>query len=537
MKLSLDALKDHVPWEEADFELPRFDPAAVRAKTLRRPVWLHLGAGNLFRALPAALMQRLLNEEAWDTGLIAAECRDGEIVERAYAPFDNLSILCVLRADGRMDKKVIASVAEALRCDGTRPRDEARLRAVLAGSSLQLVSLTITEAGYAVMDAAGRPLPIIRHDIDAPPSAAHSTLGKLTAGLWARFRQGGAPLALVSLDQLPRNGDRLRAAVLYIAEGWRESGYVGKDFIQYLLNESKIAFPISMVDKITPPPQEKIARLLEGAGFEYAAPFVTKKGTPAASFVNAEEAEYLAVEDRFPAGRPPLEKAGAYFVSREVVEKAEKIKACACLGPLLTALGVLGSLLSYSQISDAVRDKDLNALVSRMIYQETLPAATDPGIFSPGDYAREALEQRLPNPFLSDTPQRAAAHTFRKLPLRFGETLKACAAARHPDPLSLRCVPFVLAAWLRYLMGVDDNLTPFVPGPDSLPVGMREAIDALKMGRAAAEDPLAPLFRRKDIWGADLDALGLTPKITEYLNRMLKGRGAVRAALQSVLKE
>ena len=537
MKLRLDALSDRAPWEAAGFELPRFDVNAVRENTRRRPAWLHLGAGNIFRAFPAAALQRLLNEGACDTGLVVAECFDGDIIERAYTPYDNLSVLCVLGADGQVQKKVIASVAEALRCDGERPRDDARLQEILAQRSLQMVSLTITEKGYAVMDAAGRALPPIQRDIDAPPAAAQTTIGKLTAGLYARFRQGGAPLALLSMDNCSHNGDKLRAAVLYIAEGWREEDYVGKDFIQYLLDERRVAFPISMIDKITPRPDEKVARLLEEAGFEYASPFITQKGTYTAAYVNAEETEYLVAEDRFPGGRPPLEKAGIYFVSRSVVDKAEKMKVCTCLNPLHTALAVLGCLLSYDSISKEMGDPDLNALVRRIAYQEAMPVVVDPGILSPAAFAKEVLEKRFPNPFMPDTPQRIATDTSQKLSIRFGETLKAYAASDSLDPASLRCIPFVLAAWLRYLMAVDDELRPFTPSPDPLLSEMQAALSFLKIGACVTEAQLAPILARADIFGADLNGLGLSSRITGYVNQLTAGKGAVRAALKKLLSD
>lgn len=535
MKLHLDALDNRAPWQAAHFDLPQFDIKAIRENTRRRPTWLHLGAGNIFRAFPAAALQRLLDAQICDTGLIVAECFDGDIIERAYTPYDNLSVLCVLGADGHVQKKVIASVAEALRCDGKRPRDDARLQEILSQRSLQMVSLTITEKGYAVMDASGRALPFIQRDIDAPPTAAQTTIGKLTAGLYARFRQGGAPLTLLSMDNCSHNGDKLRAAVLYIAEGWREGDYVGKDFIQYLLDERRIAFPISMIDKITPRPDEKVARMLEEVGFEYATPFVTQKGTYTAAYVNAEETEYLVAEDHFPNGRPPLEKAGVYFVTRDVVDKAEKMKVCTCLNPLHTALAVLGCLLSYDSISKEMSDPDLNALVHRIAYQEAMPVVVDPGILSPADFAREVLEKRFPNPFMPDTPQRIATDTSQKLPIRYGETLKAYAASDSLDPKSLRCIPFVLASWLRYLMAVDDALRPFTPSPDPLLSEMQSALAFLKIGATVTEAQLAPILARADIFGVDLNALGLASLITDYVNQLTAGKGAVRAALQSML--
>ena len=537
MRLDLESLKDIKVWEKAGIALPEFNLAAVRDQTHRQPTWLHLGAGNIFRAFPAAVLQQMLDKGEYDTGLVVAECFDGDIIERAYTPYDSLSILSVLKSDGSVENKVIASVVEALRCDGECPEDDARLQEILTKKSLQMVSMTITEKGYAIMDPAGNSLSFIERDIDAPPQFAKTTIGKLTAGLYARFQQGGAPIALVSMDNCSHNGDKLRAAVLYFAEGWREGGYVSKEFIQYLLDPKRVAFPISMIDKITPRPDENVAAMLKKIGFEYASPFVTRKGTYTAAYVNAEETEYLVVEDCFPAGRPPLEKAGIYFVDRETVDKAEKMKVCTCLNPLHTALAVLGCLLSHTKISEEMQDEDLNKLVHRIAYQEAMPVVVDPGFLSPADFAQEVLEKRFPNPFMPDTPQRIATDTSQKLSIRFGETLKAYDASEKLDPKDLRCIPFVLASWLRYLMAINDELEDFTPSADPMLDEMQSKLSFLKIGATVKEEDLTEVLEREDIFGINLVKLGLAPIITSYLNEMLQGEHAVRKALQKLLAE
>jgi len=525
------------PWLDAGYELPAFDVDAMRKKTQDHPVWLHMGAGNLFRAFPAAALQRLINQGITDTGVIVAECFDGDIIDQAYIPYDLLSILCVLKADGSVEKKVIASVAQALRCDGKNPAHDQHLMQILAAPSLQMVSFTITEKGYAVKDAHGNALSFIQADIDSLPCHAKTTLGKLTAGLVHRFMENAAPLSLVSMDNCSHNGDKLKDAVLFIAQGWLEKGYVSQAFIEYLENSSKIAFPISMIDKITPRPDEKVADMLKKSGLESTDLIVTGKNTYTAAFVNAEETEYLVIEDLFPAGRPPLEKAGIYFTDREVVDKAEKMKVCTCLNPLHTALAILGCLLSHTSISEEMQDEDLNKLVHRIAYQEAMPVVVDPGILSPTRFASEVLEKRFPNPFMPDTPQRIATDTSQKLPIRFGETLKAYKASETLNILDLKCIPFVLAAWLRYLIAINDDGSAFTPSPDPMLAEMQAALSFLKMGEAVTAEQLAPVLSRKDIFALDLNEAGLAPVITGYLNEMLAGPGAIRKALQKLLAE
>ncbi|MDR0589219.1 MAG: mannitol dehydrogenase family protein, partial [Spirochaetaceae bacterium] len=117
MKLNNRDLQDRLPWEKAGFLLPQFDREAMIRATEITPKWVHFGAGNIFRAFPAALQQTLLDQGIEQTGIIVAEGYDGEIIDRAFLPYDNLSLAVTLKADGTIEKRVIASIARALRLD------------------------------------------------------------------------------------------------------------------------------------------------------------------------------------------------------------------------------------------------------------------------------------------------------------------------------------------------------------------------------------------------------------------------------------
>jgi len=98
-----------------------------------------------------------------------------------------------------------------------------------------------------------------------------------------------------------------------VVEKWLENGFVSQEFVSWVQDETKVSFPWSMIDKITPRPAKVVEESLAAAGIENMAPIVTSKNTFIAPFVNAEQPQYLVIEDRFPNGRPPLEKAGAYM--------------------------------------------------------------------------------------------------------------------------------------------------------------------------------------------------------------------------------
>lgn len=84
--------------------------------------------------------------------------------------------------------------------------------------------------------------------------------------------------------------------------------------------------------------------------------------------------------------------------------KVERMKVCACLNPLHTALAIFGCLLSYTKISEEMKDELLKKLVYEIGYKEGLPVVTNPIILNPEQFIDEVLTERIPNPFMPDTP-------------------------------------------------------------------------------------------------------------------------------------
>ncbi len=510
MILTNEGLKNRAEWEAKGYRLPKFDRDAMIAKTAAHPTWLHFGAGNIFKAFQADACQRLLDAGLADTGIIAAERR-----EKKPEANDNLTVKVTLKADGQVEKAVVASIAEKVYLYG----NEARLQEIFENPSLQMVSFTITEKGYALFDAKGEYLPDIAADLAGKPEEAKSYMGKLTALLCARYLKNKAPLAMVSMDNCSHNGDKLKAAITCFAEKWGGEGF------NKWLHES-VSFPWSMIDKITPGPDASVASLLAADGLE--------AGTP---FVNAEECEYLVIEDDFPNGRPCLEKAGIYFTARETVDKVERMKVCTCLNPLHTSLAVYGCLLGYDKIWKEMQNEDLRKLVETIGYKEGLPVVTDPGIIRPKDFIDAVVNVRIPNPFMPDMPQRIATDTSQKLPIRFGETIKAYIASDELDVNDLKLIPLVHAGWLRYLMAVDDAGNAFEPSPDPLLETAQTYVADCRLGEKPDCAKLEGLLRNATIFGVDLVEAGLADQVCAYFTELTAGPGAVRSTLHKYVTE
>lgn len=538
MKLTLAGLQaDHAMYEAAGYRLPGFDYEAVKKNTYERPVWIHFGAGNIFRAFQANVVQNLLNEGLMDTGLIAAEGYDYEIIEKSNRPHDNLSILATLKADNTVEKTVVGSIMESLILDSGNEKEYSRLKEIFAAPSLQLASFTITEKGYAVTDAKNNVLPAIAADFEKGPSRPGSYLGKVAALLYHRYESGGLPIAMVSMDNCSHNGDKLQAAVWAFADAWCEKGLTEKDFLAYVKDSSKVSFPWSMIDKITPRPDAKVEKMLEQDGIEELDAVVTSKNTYIAPFVNAEECEYLVIEDAFPNGKPPLDQGGIIFTDRETVDKVEKMKVCTCLNPLHTTLAIYGCLLGYDLISEEMKNPLLKKLAERIGYQEGLPVVVNPGILDPKEFIDQVVNVRIPNPFMPDTPQRIATDTSQKLAIRFGETIKAYEKAPDLDPADLRLIPLVFAGWLRYLMGIDDKGNVFTPSADPL----LEAAGAYVKGYELSDSPkdlsgLDKLLSNEKIFGVDLVRLGMAETVKNYFAELSNGAGAVETVLKKYVE-
>ena len=534
MRLNEQGLSNRKEWEEKGYDLPKFDRAAVTAATKENPFWIHFGPGNIFRAFQANVVQRLLNEGLLDRGLVVAEGYDYEIVEKMNHPHDDYNLLVTLKADGNVEKTVIGSVVESLTVNSENATDWNRLKEIFAKDSLQMASFTITEKGYSLVNGRGDYLPGVPEDLVNGPAKAMSYMGKVAALVYARYEAGQKPIAMVSMDNCSHNGDKLYAAVNTFAETWVKNGVVDAGFVAYVNDKSKVTFPWTMIDKITPRPDASVEKILEADGIEELEPVITSKNTYVAPFVNAEETEYLVIEDAFPNGKPEvLTKAGLMFTERETVDKVEKMKVCTCLNPLHTCLAVFGCILGYEKISEEMKDAELKKLVETVGYVEGLPVVVNPGVLDPKEFIDTVLNVRIPNPFMPDTPQRIATDTSQKLAIRFGETIKAYAASDALNVADLKLIPLVFAGWLRYLMGVNDNGEKFELSPDPLLDTVCPYVAGFELGKAAdVEAAIKPVLENAKIFGVNLCEVGMADKVCQYFEEMIAGPGAVRATLK-----
>ncbi|MGL5726186.1 mannitol dehydrogenase family protein, partial [Cetobacterium sp.] len=435
--------------------------------------------------------------------------------------------------NGDFKNEILGSIVESIKATN---ENFVALEEIVKNPSLQMMSFTITEKGYNLKDPAGNYFGVILEDFKDGFNSPKHVMTLITRLLYSRFKTNGAPISLVSMDNCSGNGDKIREAILEIASAWNTKGVIETEFLTYLKDESKVAYPVTMIDKITPRPAEEVKIALEKLGFEDMSPVVTNRNSFVAPFVNAEIPEYFIVEDKFPNGRPKLEEAGVFLTDRETVEKTEKMKVTTCLNPLHTTLAIFGCILNKKSIYDTASDEDLNKLIKEVGYNEALPVVQSPGIIDPKAFIDEVIDERFLNPYIPDQPERIATDTSQKIAIRFGETIKSYMADENLDVKSLKYIPLVLAGWFRYLLGVDDKGLERSISSDPMLEMLKNELSGIEFGKPETyTGQLKNVLQNERIFGVNLEEAGLSELIENYFVEMLSGEDAVRNTLHKYL--
>jgi fructuronate reductase len=226
------------------------------------------------------------------------------------------------------------------------------LKAHFRAPTVHIITLTITEKGYC-LDAQGEldlSHPDIAHDL-AQPEAPVSAIGWLGLGLRDRCRGGGAPLTIISCDNLKDNGLKLGAAV---------AAFMARAHPEALPWLSAVAFPRSVVDCIVPA-SDAASRLRVSE----------RLGVTDGAAVQREPYAQWVIEDAFAGPRPAWERAGVQLVP--AVEDYARLKLHV-LNACHSALAYLGLARGYALVRDAVADPELARFLDELVECEIRPA-------------------------------------------------------------------------------------------------------------------------------------------------------------------
>lgn len=532
MELKRENLGAFLEWEKVEVTLPQFNVEKMLEETKKAPTWVHFGAGELLRSFVASLQQRLLNGGNVTTGLVVVEPYDEELIPLVYTPYDNLILNVTLEGDGRSTREIIASVAESFYISNLF-----RLREIFKEKSLQMVTFDSGFEGCSLRGEDGEYSPEVAEDFETGLTAPKTAVAVLTSLLYARFQEGATPLAVVSLDDISKNGAVLQEAVLEMARSWESRGLVTDEFLIYILNRRKVSFPWTMVEKNMEFPLETVEEELAGSQIEGMASISTEYGGFFAAFSNSERSQYLVIENSFPNGRPPLELAGVHFTKRSVVNKAVIMKETACLHPLETALGIFGNLMGYEIIADEMNDPRIFNLVHYLGAKEGLPVVASPEVIDPQKFLYDMIVNRFGEFSFTNSCENLTYDLSECIGSHVGTTIKAY-VTQGKGVKDLVAIPLVIAGWFRYLLAVNDNLEAIECRPDPLLEQLQEALSTVKVGDPTSyTGQLKPLLRNKRIFHVNLVRVGLAPVIETMFCEMLTGKGAVGHTLTHYVKE
>ncbi len=453
-----DAALQNLPAEVAR---PAYDRSAVAAGIV------HLGVGAFHRAHQAVFADDALQRGDMNWGIVAASLRSAETRD-ALAPQNCLYTFALRDGSRSPALRVIGSLRRII----VAPEDPEALVAALAAPETRIVTLTITEKGYGFDIAAGRldvDDPAIRADLE-PGGPPVSALGFLCAGL-SRRREGGAPpVTLIPCDNLPKNGETLRRALLQFA-GLKDPA------LAEWIGES-IAFASSMVDRIVPGTTDADRDAIS-----------TALGARDAWPVVAEPAFDWVIEDRFPGGRPPFEASGVRFVAD--VEPYEHMKL-RLLNAAHTAIAAFGRLAGFETVPEAVGNPVLRRFVERLWDEAGTTLSIDPRVAA---QYRAKLLPRFANAALPHRTAQIATDASLKVPQRLLETLRVRLARGEPA----EALVFAVALWIRSCGGIDDEGKAFA---------VNDPLYARWSGKPAAQadaaDTADAFLRFAAVFGSDL---------------------------------
>jgi fructuronate reductase/mannitol 2-dehydrogenase len=467
-----------VPLSQATLgDLPPDVPALGYDRALLRPGIVHFGVGGFHRAHQAVYLDDLARRGVTEWGVVGVGLHSRAISE-VLAAQDGMYL--VVERGPEADR--VRVVGALLRCLYGPDSPEAVLDA-LADGGVRVVTLTITGTSYRIDPHTGDFDPDdedVRADVQ-DPAHPRTVFGYLVEALDRRRRAGQPPFAVLSCDNMQDNGAAARTAVVSFAR-LRDEALA--DWI-----DEHVAFPSSMVDRITPTtsPEDRAA-VTGSTGVDDRWPVVT------------EPFRQWVVEDSFPAGRPPLEQVGVQFT--DDVHPYEVVKT-RLLNAGHTAIGYLGYLAGLRTTDQVMADPVFRSFLTRLMADEIAPLLPSPPGVDLAEYQATLLE-RLANPRMADELARLGRRGSTKVPTYLLPSVRDAIAQDRPHQLLCLAV----AGWLRFLRGEDyagEEVPVQGPRTDLVPVAREAGADA------------APLLGEQSIF----DHVGRDPRFVEPVQRAL----------------
>ncbi len=455
--------------------IPTYDREALT------PGVVHIGVGGFHRAHQELYFHELAERGVTDWGVVGVALRSRGMKDALED--QDLLYTVVERGPDRDAAQVVGTLDRFLHA----PEDPEAVLAALVDERIALVTLTVTGNGYHLDPGTGG---LAAGDEDivaelAEPSRPRTFIGYVVEALDRRRRAGIAPFTVLSCDNVPENGRTTRTAVTGLAR-LRDA-----DLAAWI--EEHVAFPSSMVDRITPDTTDDVIALVEQEfGLDDRSPVVT------------EQFRQWIVEDRFCNRRPPLEEVGVQLVDDV---RAYELMKKRLLNGSHTAMGYLGVLAGVATTDEAMADPTFHAFVERLMDVEMTPLLPPvPGIDL--DAYKRTLLERLANPKIKDDLQRLCRRGSTKVPAYLLASIGQAREAGTPH----RLLTLAVAGWLRYLRGVD-----FAGAGIEIQDARKDQLQPL--AARGGMDP-RPLLDDRSLFGALSDDAGFAADLGEALRAL-----------------
>lgn len=439
---------------ESSLVVPTYDRASVRASIV------HLGVGGFHRAHLATYIEELCTQGNTLWGIVGCGVLPGDsVMAEALGAQDTLYTL-IIRGTDNTEVQVIGSLIKYVHAspDATAAIDQ------ISDSATQIVSLTVTEGGYPVNDLTGDYQP------DSPNAGPTSAFGIIAQALDQRRRINGAPITILSCDNIMSNGHVAQTATLGEAQRF------GKDLIDWIA--TSVSFPNSMVDRITPATTDTDrAWLAREHGIEDRWPVVT------------EPFRQWVVEDNFAGERPPLEHLDIIVTGD--VEPYEFMKL-RLLNASHSCLAYLAALDGIETVDAAMAEPPIARYVRAFLDLEATPVLPPVDGIDVNAY-NDTLIERFSNPAIGDQIARLCLDGSAKFPKFLLPTVRAQLKARGSVGLSA----LALAGWCQYLIGTDDRGRAIKHSPDP------QLQEAVRYATLSITEPAA-FLKYAAVFGDDL---------------------------------
>ena len=411
----------------------------------------HFGVGVFHRSHLAYYMDVLLHEHhVSDWGICGIEVRGSNRSRRVSKQLnqqDGFYTLVTKSADQDTEVRIVQSIVKVL----SAPDDPEAVKKQLLSPDIRIVSLTITQAGYEMMDAVaeadGKTDPMLKLDLIAETAddlyPAHSVWGWIVWALNERRLANIPAFVVMSCDNMPHNGEKSKECLLAFVHHCVAFKH-NHDLHEYI--KCHVSCPNSMVDRITPATTEEHQEEIEKQyGIRDQQPVVAEHWT---QWVITDTPE------SFPSGRPPLEllSPAPYNVLLVSDVTPYEFMKQRLLNASHLVISYLGCLRGFQYVHEVMEDKDFATFLQRFQDDEVTPTLPAVEGIDLAEY-KANLRARFSNPHCKDTVLRVGRQGGTKIP----KLILPIIRHRLEHGGSIRCASLVVAAWLRILTYHDEN--------------------------------------------------------------------------------